>query len=304
MERVDVKVGFQCNNMCLFCVQGNKRERFDNRTDEEIQEILRQGRDEGRGEVVFTGGEPTFRPKSLIEWVKYAKEIGYESIQIQTNGRMLSYMGFCEALIEAGANEFSPAVHGSKAEIHDRLTGAAGSFGQVTKGIMNLKKLRQRVMTNSVVTKINYKDLPDLARLLVSLHVDQFQFAFIHINPIIGGNKEKIEMIVPKVSDAIPFIREGLDIGIKSGTRCMTEAVPYCMMIGYEKYVAERIMPEVHVFDAEEDIKDYSKYRQNQGKAKGPRCKECSMNGECEGPWKEYPEIFGWDEFEPVAKQK
>ncbi len=36
-------------------------------------------------------------------------------------------------------------------------------------------------MTNSVVTKSNYRELPKLASLLVKLGVKQFQFAFIHI---------------------------------------------------------------------------------------------------------------------------
>ncbi len=301
MERLDIKVGFQCNNMCLFCIQGDKRTRYDDRTDEEVRAILRQGRDEKRGEVVFTGGEPTFRPNLLLSWVKYAKEIGYELIQIQTNGRMFAYKSFCEAIVDAGANEFSPAVHGSKAEIHDKLTGAVGSFDQVTEGIRNLKRLRQYVMTNSVITKINYTDLPDLAEMFVKLHVDQFQFAFIHINPMIAESDEKISEIVPNIVEAMPYVRKGLDIGIKNGKRCMTEAIPYCLMKGYEEYIAERIIPEAHVFDAEADIEKYSDYRQNEGKSKGPLCAGCSMNSECEGPWREYPELFGWSEFKPIA---
>lgn len=296
-----MKVGFQCNNKCSFCIQGDKRHHFPDRTFEEVVSFLDQGRAEGRESVVFTGGEPTFRPKLLLEWVKYAKEIGYERIQIQTNGRMLSYLDYCRQIIRAGANEFSPALHGSSAEIHDKLTGAPGSFDQVSMGIKNLKSLGQYVMTNSVVTKVNYKDIPDLARLFVSFGVDQFQFAFIHINPIISGNEQLIDELVPKISEVMPYVKEGLDIGIAAGIRCMTEAVPYCLMRGYEECVAERIIPEAHVFDAEADIKDYSAYRRNEGKGKGPACEKCTINSECEGPWREYPEIFGWDEFKPMV---
>lgn len=300
MDRLDVKVGFQCNNKCVFCIQGDKRFHFPDRTYDEVIGFLEQGKKENRDSVVFTGGEPTFRPKLLLEWVKYAKKLGYEYIQIQTNGRMLSYYDYCKSLIEAGANEFSPAVHGSNADIHDKLTGAPGSFDQVTQGIRNLRKLGQYIMSNSVVTKTNYQDLPNLARLLIDLGVDQFQFAFIHINPIIAASNDKIMEIVPNVHEAMPYIKQGLDIGRRAGVRCMTEAVPYCLMRGYEDFIAERIIPEAHVFDAEADIADYSNYRRNEGKSKGPKCLECTMNETCEGPWREYPDIFGWDDFKPI----
>ena len=31
-KRVDVKVGFSCNNYCKFCVQGDKRDRFEDKS--------------------------------------------------------------------------------------------------------------------------------------------------------------------------------------------------------------------------------------------------------------------------------
>jgi MoaA/NifB/PqqE/SkfB family radical SAM enzyme len=37
------------------------------------------------------------------------------------------------------------------------------------------------VIINSVVTKDNYKEIPELAALLIKLKVTQFQFAFVHI---------------------------------------------------------------------------------------------------------------------------
>jgi len=301
MRRVDIKVGFQCFNRCRFCVQGDKRYKFPDRTSEEIKEILRKSRRRAEG-VVFTGGEPTFRPKELLEWVRYAKELGYKVIQIQTNGRMFSYLSYCKEIIKAGANEFSPALHGSTPKIHDYLTRAPGSWEQTVQGIKNLVSLHQRVITNTVITKPNYKDLPNLAKLLVSLRVNQFQFAFIHINNIIASNPKLIEEIVPRKTEVMPYVKKGLQIGIDAGVKVMTEAIPYCFMKGYEKYVAERVIPESDVFDADFVVKDYSNYRKNQGKVKGPNCKKCKYYKICEGPWKEYPQIFGWSEFKPVLK--
>jgi len=298
MKRIDIKVGFQCNNHCRFCVQGNKREIYPNKTDKEVRSILKRMKKGYQG-VVFTGGEPTIR-KELIDWVKYAKELGYKKIQIQTNGRLFYYIDYCEKIVMAGANQFSPAVHGSSSKIHDYLTRSPGSFKQTIQGIKNLKSLNQHILTNTVVTKYNYKDLPNLAKLLAELKVDQIQFAFMHINQIISNDSALIEKIVPRYLEVEPFIKKGLDIGIEAGIKVMTEAIPYCFMKGYEKFIAERTIPEATVFDTGHEIKNYSKYRKTKGKAKGPRCSVCKYNKLCEGPWKEYPKIFDWSEFKPV----
>ncbi len=300
MKRVDVKIGFSCNNRCVFCIQGDKRFREPDLPFDEIRRRLEKGRKDGADSVVFTGGEPTFRPEMLLDLVKHAKNLGYDLIQIQSNGRMFSYIDYCKKLIDRGANEFSPAIHGSRAKIHDDLTKAPGSWEQTVKGIRNLKGLDQYVMTNSVVVKSNFKDIPSLARLLVDLGVNQFQFAFVHINEIIAVDGKLIDEVVPRISEAAPYIRKGVRTGIDAGVKVMTEAVPYCFMKGYESNIAERIIPEAHVFDGKLEIEDYTKYRWDKGKARGPRCEECTHFGVCEGPWREYPEIFGWDEFIPV----
>ena len=122
MNRLDLKVGFQCNNRRFFCIQGDKRFTCPNKTDKEIKTILKRMRKSHDG-VVFTGGEPTVRPE-LISWVSYAKELGYKVIQIQSNGRMFYYKKYCKDIVNAGANEFALAVHGSCKEIHEGLTQA------------------------------------------------------------------------------------------------------------------------------------------------------------------------------------
>jgi radical SAM protein with 4Fe4S-binding SPASM domain len=296
MERIDIKIGFQCNNLCQFCVQGDKRFKFKNKTIEEIKDALKEAKKEGSNGVVFTGGEPTIHP-DILAAVKYAHDLGFQNIQIQSNGRMFAYLDFCKKLVLAGANEFSPAPHGSSPEIHDELTSSSGAWQQVVQGIKNLKSLGQYVLTNTVINSKNYQDLPNLAQLFVNLGVDQFQFAFVHILGTAAKNKE---WLVPKKSEVMPFVKKGLDIGINAGKVVMTEAIPYCLLQGYEDYIAEKIMPETKIVDAEGVIENFSAYRLNRGKAKRAECKTCKYFQVCEGPWKEYPEIYGWEEFQPI----
>lgn len=293
-KRVDIKVGLGCNNNCLFCVQANKRGVPDKDT-ELIKTQIKESRD-NCSSIVFTGGEPTIR-KDIFELVSYAKELGFNIIQIQTNGRMLAYKDFCRKMIDAGATEFSPALHGHVPELHDFLTRSEGSFNHTVQAIRNLKSLHQMVITNTVVVKPNYRNLPDIARLLVSLGVDQFQFAFVHA---LGNAWDNFDSIVPRVSLAAPYIKRGLQIGIDAKIPVMAEAIPYCQMSGYENYVSEKFIPDSEIQDMNYKIPDYRKTRITEGKIKFPQCEQCRYDKICEGPWKEYPEKLGSDEFQPV----
>lgn len=294
-KRVDIKTGFVCNNNCRFCAQADNKP-SGNRSFEDIKKDLEDSRKRCTG-VVLTGGEVTIR-NDFFEIIKLTKNLGYEIIQVQTNGRMFSSSAFCKTAISLGVTEVGPALHGYFEEQHDYLTRAPGSFRQTVQGIKNLKSLGMPVLTNTVVVKQNYKDLPQIAELLVELDVDQFQFAFVH--PM-GNAWANFKEIVPSMSQARPYLHKGLQVGVDAGKTVMTEAVPYCLMEGYETYIAERIMPETEVKGiAYQNIEDFTNQRKIYGKTKFPQCKNCKYDSICEGPWKEYPEKRGNKEFIPV----
>ena len=133
-RRLDLKIGFACNNRCRFCVQGDKRHEVAEPDRETLERELHTGLDHADG-VVFTGGEPTLR-KDLPQLVALAHELGYSPIQIQTNGRTLASRRYCKELVDAGATEFSPALHGHHPALHDWLTRAPGSFFQTTRPVL------------------------------------------------------------------------------------------------------------------------------------------------------------------------
>jgi MoaA/NifB/PqqE/SkfB family radical SAM enzyme len=294
-KRVDIKTGFICNNNCRFCVQADNKCKG-NRTFEEIKRDLIDSKKRCEG-VVLTGGEVTIR-KDFFEIVKLAKELNYKNIQIQTNGRMFASLDFCKKTIEAGATEFSPALHGYCKEQHDYLTRASGSFSQTVKGIQNLKSLGAYVLTNTVVVKSNYRNIVEIAKLLVKLDVDQFQFAFVH--PM-GNAWKNFDSIVPWISLAAPYIHKGLQVGISESKRVMAEAMPYCLMKGYEDYISEIAIPETEIRGKQhQNTNSFTNQRQILGKSKFEQCKECRYDSICEGPWREYPEKKGDKEFKSI----
>ncbi len=298
MKKADIKTGFLCNNNCLFCVQGPEKKKFGNKSTEELIKIIKNAK-RGCDTIVFTGGEPTIR-KDLTELVALAKDLKFKTIQIQSNGRMFVYEKFCDDIVSAGANEFALALHGHNAQLHNYLTGAE-SFRKVVAGIKNLKKRKQKVITNTVITKSNYRNLPEIAKILISLDVDQIQFAFVHAVGAAGNN---FDSVVPRMEMVAPYLKKAIDIGKMLGKKVMTEGVPFCLLEGYEGSISETVMPDIKIFDQISVIDDYKKMRVKSDKAKGRNCLKCIYNEICEGPWKEYPKAFGWDEFKPVIGKK
>ncbi|MCM8797236.1 MAG: radical SAM protein [Candidatus Omnitrophica bacterium] len=299
IKRLAIFVGFSCINDCRFCVVADKRLFADKTTSEIKEELADAYFNGGRREVVFTGGECTIRP-DIFELVKFAKDIGYLLIMIQTNGRMFSSIDFCKKMLVAGMNQFSPALHGHTAELHDFLTRRKGSFRQTVLGIHNIRKLTKgkvKILTNTVVTKYNYRFLPQIANLLIKLGVHQYQFAFVHA---LGNARTSFKEVVPRKTDILPYLQKGLELGAGYGVRVMAEAMPLCLMKDYEQYVSEFYIPPTEVREAGYVIKSFEEVRKTEGKMKFPQCRICKYDGVCEGPWKEYPQFYGSGEFKPV----
>jgi MoaA/NifB/PqqE/SkfB family radical SAM enzyme len=292
--RADVKVGFACNNRCVFCAQGEKRGECGLIHPAELTERLKSVRAPGRG-LVFTGGEPTLH-KHLITLIRIARQVGFSPIQIQTNGRLLSYKSVVRALVEAGAEELSPSIHGSTAVIHDALTRADGSWDESMCGIRNAVESGARVVTNSVITRANATDLPTLVDLLGTLGVTNAQLAFVH--PV-GTAESMFDEVVPRLPEVVEPVRQSRDIARAAGMRFVTEGIPYCFLRGMEEVAVEDDIPHTTVVDLDGHVADYSAWREVEGKSHGPQCEGCSRRKQCEGPWREYPAKFGWDEFVP-----
>ena len=296
MNRLDLKMGFQCNNRCVFCVQGDKRHEVDPLNTEELLARMTEARPRNEG-IVLTGGEVTIR-KDFFTLVRAAQKLGYRSIQIQSNGRMFANRAFCEKAVEAGANEFALALHGSFAEVHDSLTQAE-SFRQTLQGIAHLTEMGQTVITNTVVVRGNLFDLGNIIRLLHRIGVAQAQLAMVH--PL-GTAEKMFDEVTPRLDEAAPFVLRAVRAGLGAGLPTHTEAMPLCLLEDLTGAASESQIPFTEIFDADVHLADYGAYRRNEGKAKGQRCGDCALDERCEGPWREYLEHFGEDALRPVNK--
>jgi MoaA/NifB/PqqE/SkfB family radical SAM enzyme len=86
---------------------------------EELYKKLDAAR-EYTNEVTFSSLEPSLHP-DILEIALYARDIGFQMIEMVTNGNRLSDMNFCTKLIQAGINTFSLSIHSHNTKIHDAI---------------------------------------------------------------------------------------------------------------------------------------------------------------------------------------
>ncbi len=307
MTYLDLKLGYGCNNNCLHCVIADQRDTCrskgvdTDRSTEECKKELVDSKSRGATEVTFTGGEPTIR-EDIFELIYFAKNLGY-SINMQTNGRMFYYEEFTKAISKNLIRSFVIALHGPNEKTHDKITEAKGSFKQTVEGIKNLISLKQTVRGKMVLSKINYRQLKETITLMIELGIKSIFVAFPHAQ---GNARKNFDVIVPKYSEIINYVKDSIKFCKKKGIEIYFEAIPFCFMTGYEDHVSELRDIGINYKELKqlgENKKNWAEIRKKI-KRKFPQCSFCDYTQLCEGPWMEYPAAFGNKEFRPVYNKK
>jgi len=289
IQKVEIIVGFSCNNNCKFC---SIRERDFNKTTNQIKEDIKRAFEQTHYEVNFTGGEPTIR-QDLPELVKYAKEVGFKRISVTTNGRIFSYKEFTKKIVDAGLNGAIFSIHSNIPELHDYLTGVPSCFDQMLKGFYNLKRYVKEIDVNTVVNQKNYKNLPELADFLVNLNVRSNCIIF----PTIDGNLLNNTELIPDMSKSSPYIKKAIDILVKNKITAWSLNIPVCFMKGYEKYSELMELKTKMIWPDQETNLDEKRL---EGKVKVKACEECKFRLVCAGICEKYVKIKGNNEVKSV----
>lgn len=300
-EKLVLFTGFSCNSHCHFCIDLNKRDVPDKTTQQIVREMV-EAKAKGVTYLEMIGGESTIRG-DFLPIVRTAKKLGFKDIVVVTNGRMLAYPDFAKATLEAGVTDLVFSIHGHDAKLHDAVTAAPGSFDQLLQAIANVRALGfKRVFGNCTVVKPNMRHMPDIGRLFLKLAIHHVEFIF--VDPNYGGAYSNFTGLVPRISEAAPFMRRTLDVGRAAGVRHWTvRYVPLCHFTDYLDQISE--IREVAIFRTRHwapDFKndDVGASRGAHGRLKTERCRGCALWEPCEGIWKEYLKRYDDSELNPV----
>ncbi|MCB9593120.1 MAG: radical SAM protein [Sandaracinaceae bacterium] len=229
-EKLIMNVTYVCNNHCTFCAVGT-RTQVDGHPPRQ-REHLDLYRARGVTMVDFDGGEPTLNPE-LVPLIRHARAIGYERINVTTNGRRCAYDDYARTLVTSGLTTLLFSVHGHDARTHAQQVGVAEAFDQTVEGIRNAGRHRPdgvELGMNVTVTKGNHEHLRALAQLAWDLDLRWLNIQF--LTPFGRATK----WVAPDTQAAADRVMRLID---ELGDRMKIQVInlPFCFMPGYEAHL-------------------------------------------------------------------
>lgn len=157
-----------CSNRCLMCCQPpSTKNDIDRLWNKNIKLI--DTAPKALTSIALTGGEPTLLGDRFFELVKHIrKTLPDTEIHILSNGRAFSDKRFAERLGEIGPEKILLGIplHADNSLDHDQIAGAKGAFTETLQGFYNLARWYFDIELRVVLTKLNYKRLPQMAHFI------------------------------------------------------------------------------------------------------------------------------------------
>jgi wyosine [tRNA(Phe)-imidazoG37] synthetase (radical SAM superfamily) len=131
-----------CNHKCIFCAHQKMQRKVGKISPELVFSLLKQAYDLGTREVGFySTGEPFLVPE-LPEYIKEAKEIGYEYVYLTTNGALATPERI-RRVIDAGLDSIKFSVNAPERKMYEFIHGK-DDFDTVVEHLRYLSDYRKQ----------------------------------------------------------------------------------------------------------------------------------------------------------------
>ncbi len=240
-----VRLVTACNSRCVFCLDTDTP-RGIYLLEDDVKRELQRGRDElNADKVILSGGEGSIHPK-FVDFVRYAKEIGYDRVQTVTNGVMFSQLDFYRAAVDAGLGEITFSLHGHTPELHDRLTGTEGAFRKLMKGMM--RALREGQIIVNVDVCINKQNVAYIDQIVdLCLKVGVTEFDLLHVIPQGVAFENRNDLFYDPV-EHLPRLQKVFGLNRHPGVVIWTNRFPVEFLEGLEDLIQDphKMLDEVN----------------------------------------------------------
>ena len=234
-----------CNSKCLFCLDADTPRNV--YLDEEVVKAdLRKGIEElGADKVIISGGEASLHPL-FPEFIRYAKEIGYDRVQTVTNGTQYADKDFYERCVQAGLGEITYSLHGNTPELHDYLTQTPDCFNRLMKAL--IRSVRDRRMITSVDVVINKQNVGVLDKIVeLAISVGVTEFDLLHVIPQSNAYKNRDDMFYD-VKEYLPILHKVFRLNRHPRFYIWTNRFPVNFLEGLEDLIQDphKMLDEVN----------------------------------------------------------
>ncbi|MCX4243666.1 radical SAM protein [Paraliomyxa miuraensis] len=309
-HQFEIQLGHMCNNRCVFCVSGHlsKRRMVRPLEVQPILDVIERARRDGAVRIVFLGGEPTIQP-AFFPALEHAARLGFSEIVIFTNGVRLAQEGFIDACLALGRFTWRISIQGANEAAHVAVTKKSTSFQRIITGIEMLRARGQRVTVNMCVCEQSYRSLPDYPALVAKHGIKQLHIDI--VRPQSSGIKtvDYLREIMPKYSVMAPYYDQmlrgfdewdsGFDVNIGNLPYCILPQWGHRIHHGGENTVTQSTSTAGLEHGAR------NKYAvHNAQRTFTKACPRCAFADRCSGVFKDYLEVYGEDEFQPVTLEQ
>jgi MoaA/NifB/PqqE/SkfB family radical SAM enzyme len=312
-ERFEIQLSHVCNNRCVFCVSGQMTElRMAKPTPlPEVKAKFDEAARRGITKVTIMGGEPTIHP-TFFPTVEYALELGFDVIEIFTNGARLDKQAFVDKVMGIGKDklQWRISIQGWDRDTHDFTTKKPGAFDRIIAGLETLTELGQFISCNMCVVEQNYRSLAKLPDLVTKYPIRQVHLDMVRPRDSGIRSEDYLDGIMPDYADLGRVLRgmferlaveaPALDINIGN--------LPYCQLPDW----AHRIHHggnKTYTVSAEGpgrlSVVAWDKYEDKRSdKHKLDSCQSCVFERRCDGFFELYEKRRGTEQFLPVSREK
>ena len=230
-NRAKLDTGPLCNYDCEFCYYSD---RLTERTSFEVVKArIHELLDYGITQVDLSGGESSVDP-NWFKILDYCND-RFEHVSCLSHGGKFSDKSFLERSQQHGLKEILFSLHGSTAEIHDKITRRKGSFDKIIKAIANAHELGIVVRINCTVYDKNYDTLS--SSLFNTLNPLEVNFITLNYWDDAGGSVGDYTLVTNAIKRCVDDL---------TAKYINVRYTPYCYMIGYEKHVCNQYQ---HIYD-------------------------------------------------------
>ena len=256
----------KCNSNCIMCPCSDFERSTDDGFSDEWMEAYIGMLPEDITHIVVTGGEPTLKTSQFFMVMdRLASRFPRTETLLLTNGRSFSSAKLLHRLLDRCPPYLVVAVplHGSDAELHDRISRAPGSFRQTCQGISNLLANKVAVELRIVVSQLNARRLTDIASFIADRFPDVLTVNFIGLETL-GNCAKNFRQVYIDPSESWQHIRPAARILMQSGVMTQLYNYPLCAVDrGYWPICRQSISPYKVRF--------------------APECDACIMKESCSG---------------------
>ena len=185
----------RCNHYCLMCSQPPKNVDDGWIVDDILTTISLI--DPSCREIGFTGGEPTLLGDNFFRNLRKMKSyLPRTAIHILSNGRLFAEEKFARTYAEIEHPDMMVGIpiYSDVSNLHDYVVQSDGAFDETIRGILNLKRHRQKVEIRVVVHQQTYARLPQLAEFIARnlTFVDHVALMGLEITGFTRANLEQL----------------------------------------------------------------------------------------------------------------